>query len=185
MERGEATQELHLHHLFQAKGSKVYLSFCKDEADLRGNPSGIDATGHANQLPHAASMPACAICKEHYLEKDIICWSRNRQCDHVYHAECIKPWLMHHHECPVCRNNYLGQQNENEWENRMGQPNTPGSEPILELDTSDDSPTLAEILQTMYHIHVVNNADGDFYFATVHSSRSPAAEESSGEIPAT
>lgn len=46
----------------------------------------------------------CSICLD-YLSKDnkII----KLECDHIYHSECIKEWLLRDKDnnCPLCRNN--------------------------------------------------------------------------------
>lgn len=44
---------------------------------------------------------ACSICKMDYLPTDEI---RHIKCNHVFHKECIDPWLLNeNYKCPVCR----------------------------------------------------------------------------------
>ncbi|XP_047306390.1 uncharacterized RING finger protein P32A8.03c-like [Impatiens glandulifera] len=44
---------------------------------------------------------ACAICQEEFKQgDDDICKLR---CNHIYHFECIKAWLMQRNFCPICR----------------------------------------------------------------------------------
>jgi len=55
----------------------------------------------------------CSICSDTYKSGDKIAWSKNKLCSHVFHTECILPWLMNHSDCPMCRNDFLYfQQNE-------------------------------------------------------------------------
>ncbi|GFH56530.1 hypothetical protein CTEN210_13006 [Chaetoceros tenuissimus] len=54
----------------------------------------------------------CSICGDEYKSGDKIAWSRNEQCFHLFHIECIVPWLMNHSDCPMCRNDFLCFQNE-------------------------------------------------------------------------
>ncbi len=53
------------------------------------------------------SPKSCHICLEKYKVGDEITWSRNDQCAHVFHLDCILDWLMDNDQCPVCREGYL------------------------------------------------------------------------------
>jgi Ring finger domain len=45
----------------------------------------------------------CPVCMECFGENDIVSWSPCMGCDHVFHHECIKQWLLYHEGCPYCR----------------------------------------------------------------------------------
>lgn len=53
------------------------------------------------------SPKTCPICIDNYKVDDEIAWSRNDDCYHAFHLECILGWLMEHDECPLCRGDYL------------------------------------------------------------------------------
>ncbi|GFH56827.1 hypothetical protein CTEN210_13303 [Chaetoceros tenuissimus] len=53
------------------------------------------------------SPTICPICCEDYVKGDDIAWSKNEECCHAFHTDCIVPWLMEHKECPMCRCNYI------------------------------------------------------------------------------
>jgi Ring finger domain len=59
----------------------------------------------------------CAICLAPYVVGDEICWSRNPECTHVFHHECIEHWLYKHDDCPVCRAVYITTSYENDSSN--------------------------------------------------------------------
>uniref|UniRef100_A0A7S3KVH3 RING-type domain-containing protein n=1 Tax=Amphora coffeiformis TaxID=265554 RepID=A0A7S3KVH3_9STRA len=45
----------------------------------------------------------CPICFEEFAVGQVISYSANPSCGHVFHHECIKEWLVHHVTCPFCR----------------------------------------------------------------------------------
>jgi Ring finger domain len=45
----------------------------------------------------------CPICMSAFKVDDIVSWSANTECTHVYHHECIKEWLLRHTECCLCK----------------------------------------------------------------------------------
>jgi hypothetical protein len=49
----------------------------------------------------------CPICMNTFCEGDIVSWSANEKCSHVYHHECIKEWMLRRTECPCCRGTFL------------------------------------------------------------------------------
>jgi hypothetical protein len=49
----------------------------------------------------------CSICLEAFEVGEEVSWSRNTDCNHCYHQDCISQWLIKHDECPVCRSDYL------------------------------------------------------------------------------
>ena len=57
------------------------------------------------------SPKTCQICIEKYKSGDDIAWSKNEDCFHAYHLECIEDWLMSNDDCPMCRRNYLVNEN--------------------------------------------------------------------------
>ena len=57
----------------------------------------------------ACSTQCCPICFEEYKSEEDVALSRNQECHHIYHVDCIVQWLVNNDECPMCRCKYLVQ----------------------------------------------------------------------------
>jgi len=56
--------------------------------------------------------PICAICLESYRVGDVVVWSMNKGCKHVFDRDCLLDYLMKHQDgesapCPCCRKVFL------------------------------------------------------------------------------
>ena len=90
---------------------------------------------------------SCAICLEIIEDEDIV---RGLICGHVFHAECLDPWLIRRRACcPMCKRDYLFKRdyqnhngnNNNTAENtntQNDQTNNNNSNEINEDDDEDD-----------------------------------------------
>jgi hypothetical protein len=62
--------------------------------------NGTDLGGTSN------SVQLCNICLGEYEVGEEIAWSKNDECHHAFHKECLLEWLCRNDTCPICRNTY-------------------------------------------------------------------------------
>lgn len=49
----------------------------------------------------------CPICFNTFEMSDVVSWSVDPSCSHIFHHRCIKEWLLKNKGCPFCREIFL------------------------------------------------------------------------------
>ncbi|XP_062077514.1 uncharacterized protein LOC133782282 [Humulus lupulus] len=96
-----------IHHLTTRSSSSE--DFDEEEssfdpsAPLPASKSSIDAIPTIiidQSLLNDDPFMLCAVCKDQF---ELGIEAKQLPCKHLYHPDCILPWLAHHNSCPVCR----------------------------------------------------------------------------------
>lgn len=64
----------------------------------RENGAGTRSTDRRKELDDDGKR--CAICLDDFEPREAVTLT---PCDHMFHEECIVPWVKSHGQCPVCR----------------------------------------------------------------------------------
>ncbi|XP_022933367.1 probable E3 ubiquitin-protein ligase RHC1A [Cucurbita moschata] len=85
----------------------------RDPVPTPASHSSIEAmpTIKINQM-HLGTDTHCPVCKEKF---ELGSEAKEMPCNHIYHADCILPWLVQHNTCPVCRLELPQQDSRHGW----------------------------------------------------------------------
>ncbi|KAL9420897.1 hypothetical protein AB3S75_038466 [Citrus x aurantiifolia] len=64
------------------------------------NSSSVGMRMNSVEISESLSQESCAICKDEF---SLHSEAKQLPCNHLYHSECILPWLSHQSSCPLCR----------------------------------------------------------------------------------
>ncbi|CAN6281068.1 unnamed protein product [Urochloa humidicola] len=78
-----------------------------DEATLKGYPEVVygEAARREAKAKKGTTCTCCSICLDNYGDGEVL--RMLPECGHLFHRECVDPWLRQHPTCPVCRTSPL------------------------------------------------------------------------------
>ena len=102
------SKKLEAYLYYNAPSREIYLNVLTLKTRLR-----CAALEMAGDLPiicidwnHVEREEECSICLDYFRTMMEVC--KLRKCGHMYHKECIKPWIeMGHGTCPNCRGSFM------------------------------------------------------------------------------
>jgi hypothetical protein len=91
------------HHGHVQDGGEVHdVELGIDEATLKGYPEVVYGVARKEARDkNGTTCTCCSICLDNYGDGDVL--RMLPECGHLFHRECVDPWLRHHPTCPVCR----------------------------------------------------------------------------------
>jgi hypothetical protein len=78
-----------------------------EDADGTSSCGGCSNSNPTSSSSHLHQEPECPICMEVFQVGECVSWSPSVKCEHVFHTQCIKEWLLRRIACPYCREIYL------------------------------------------------------------------------------
>lgn len=81
----------------RASSSQETMESLRQQSTLRAN------------APHSStsSRLSCVICLSIFRRNQMVCESVRGECIHVFHVDCLKPWLDIDMRCPLCRVSFV------------------------------------------------------------------------------
>lgn len=76
-----------------------------DDATLEAFPEVVYGEARKARGGAAATQTCCPVCLENYGDGDVL--RALPDCGHLFHRECVDPWLRQRPTCPVCRTSPL------------------------------------------------------------------------------
>jgi hypothetical protein len=78
-----------------------------ESEDVNHTQSSLSHYQTTTTMPSHTVAISCDICLDEYKVGQVLAWSRNASCPHVFHWTCILDWTAQQNTCPSCRQPYV------------------------------------------------------------------------------
>jgi len=119
---------------FVSSSSSTTLSFQVDNNNKKGTAT--EKSQMSTQSMNLVKGTTCMICLEGFAAGEVVSWSKHNtnSCRHVFHHDCLVPWLQRKVFCPACRTEMLPpRQQEQQQEESVVGNNTNNNNGDVEL----------------------------------------------------
>jgi len=127
----------------------------------------------------------CSVCFENFeLDEDV----KKLPCNHLYHPQCIDPWLVQHNTCPICRkpagtdaprSNRRNRENPQNAQNQSSGTTSSSNQSAANSASSNQNPPNPSV-GTSYSFRIVTPSQSP---APSNSSNIPSNSNSQRNIP--
>mmetsp|Transcript_21727 Transcript_21727/g.44799 ORF Transcript_21727/g.44799 Transcript_21727/m.44799 type:complete len:230 (-) Transcript_21727:196-885(-) len=98
-----------LEHADSVRTLSVVLAAANDQYDNSNEEGNViartwrAAETSVRRMVEGEGSHECCICLDGYEAGETVCWSKEDECNHIFHKDCITAWLSDNDDCPLCR----------------------------------------------------------------------------------
>jgi len=114
---------------------------------------GIQKAGDTVAASDIVRQEVCPICEETLKDGEGIL---RLPCSHVFHDDCICPWLKHHNTCPICRNELPAECDDLDCKSQRTSSNLTETSISMQVAAAAARINFAQLLQQQEDARVLN-----------------------------